>query len=109
MINLINKETIRGDDGLNGDSRAAWTVRLWLFIGLALMAGGLAGSVVRHLSSVINRKIFLIFFFFTIDGTDSEIYLTPFPPSIHVLWICQRFAERRAYAFSGRTLDSPEY
>ncbi|KAG1823766.1 uncharacterized protein BJ212DRAFT_702138 [Suillus subaureus] len=43
IINLIDKGRIRGDD--HGDSSAAWRVRLFLFIGFAFMAGGLAGSV----------------------------------------------------------------
>jgi hypothetical protein len=46
VINMIDKDRIRGDEGL-GDSRAVWRARLFLFIGFALMAGGLAGSVVR--------------------------------------------------------------
>lgn len=45
VINLIDKDRIRGDEGF-GDSRAVWRARLFLFIGFALMAGGLAGSVV---------------------------------------------------------------
>ena len=48
VINMIDKDRIRGDDGF-GDSRAVWRARLFLFIGFALMAGGLAGSVVRGL------------------------------------------------------------
>jgi len=37
VINLIDKNRIRGDEGL-GDLRAVWRA---LFIGFALMAGGL--------------------------------------------------------------------
>jgi len=44
IINLIAKDRIRGDD--YGDSTAVWMTRLFLFIGFAFMAGGLAGSVV---------------------------------------------------------------
>lgn len=58
VINLIDKDRIRGDEGF-GDSRAVWRARLFLFIGFALMAGGLAGSVVRMLflyNSVCNLK-----------------------------------------------------
>jgi len=44
IINLIDKDRIRGDD--YGDSTAVWRARLFLFIGFAFMAGGLAGSVV---------------------------------------------------------------
>ena len=52
VVNLIDKDRIRGEEGF-GDSRAVWRARLFLFIGFALMAGGLAGSVVS------NRKPFL--------------------------------------------------
>ena len=48
VVNLIDKDRIRGDEGF-GDSRAVWRARLFLFIGFALMAGGLAGSVVGRL------------------------------------------------------------
>ncbi|TFY69792.1 hypothetical protein EVG20_g3000 [Dentipellis fragilis] len=44
VINLIDKDRVRGDEGF-GDSRAVWRARLFLFVGFALMAGGLAGSV----------------------------------------------------------------
>ena len=50
IVNLIDKDRVRGEDGF-GDSRAVWRARLILFIGFALMAGGLAGSVVRFLRS----------------------------------------------------------
>jgi hypothetical protein len=43
IINLIDKDRIRGEDGHGA--------RLSLFIGFALMAGGLAGSAVRLLLS----------------------------------------------------------
>lgn len=49
VISWIDKDRLRGRDGFgDGDSRAVWLARLILFIGLALMAGGLAGSVVRN-------------------------------------------------------------
>ncbi|KAF8630979.1 hypothetical protein AX15_002702 [Amanita polypyramis BW_CC] len=44
VINLIDKDRVKGEDGF-GDARAVWRARLFLFIGFALMAGGLAGSV----------------------------------------------------------------
>lgn len=48
IVNLIDKDRVRGEDGF-GDSRAVWRARFILFIGFALMAGGLAGSIVRPL------------------------------------------------------------
>jgi hypothetical protein len=44
-VNLIDKDRVRGEESY-GDPRAVWRARLFLFIGFALMAGGLAGSVV---------------------------------------------------------------
>ena len=48
IINLIDKDRVRGDEGF-GDSRAVWRARVVLFVGFAFMAGGLAGSVVCSL------------------------------------------------------------
>jgi hypothetical protein len=47
VINLIDKDRVRGDADTFGDARAVWRARLFLFIGFALMAGGMAGSAVR--------------------------------------------------------------
>jgi len=55
VINMIDKDRVRGEEGF-GDSRAVWRARLFLFIGFALMAGGLAGSVtVLILKYVLNN------------------------------------------------------
>ena len=48
-MNLIDKDRVRGDEAY-GDPRAVWRARLILFIGFALMAGGLSGSVLRRIS-----------------------------------------------------------
>lgn len=46
-INLLDKQRLRDDDtyGSYGNS-LAWKARLFLFLGFALIAGGLAGSFV---------------------------------------------------------------
>ena len=44
VVNLIDKGTLAGD---GADARDVWRARLVLFVGFALMAGGVAGSVVR--------------------------------------------------------------
>jgi len=55
IVNLIDKDRVRGEDGF-GDSTAVWRARLILFIGFALMAGGLAGSVaLLVLKYVVNE------------------------------------------------------
>ena len=62
IINLIDKDRVRGDEGF-GDSAAVWRARLFLFIGFAFMAGGLAGSVVRFFVAIFLKSGF--FFFLT--------------------------------------------
>lgn len=51
VVNSINKEQLRDDGSSFGGSLSstAWRARLILFLGFALMAGGLAGSAVRRL------------------------------------------------------------
>jgi hypothetical protein len=71
VINIIDKDRVRGEEGF-GDSRAVWSARLILFIGFALMAGGLAGSVVRErLFSLLVAQFDDMF----PDGVDLEIRL----------------------------------
>ncbi|RUS28166.1 hypothetical protein BC938DRAFT_482221 [Jimgerdemannia flammicorona] len=46
VINLIDKSRLQGGDSFYAGDGVAWKARLYLFVGFALMAGGLAGSVV---------------------------------------------------------------
>jgi hypothetical protein len=52
IVNLIDKQRLMGDDDAGGGwdgswgGGVAWRARLFLFVGFALMAGGLAGSIV---------------------------------------------------------------
>lgn len=49
IVNLIDKQRLMSDDwdGSWSSGGVAWRARLFLFVGFALMAGGLAGSIVR--------------------------------------------------------------
>jgi len=67
VINVIDKDRVRGDEGF-GDERAVWRARLVLFIGFALMAGGLAGSVVCRCLLWVHILII------SPDGVDLEIH-----------------------------------
>ncbi|BFZ62345.1 Vacuolar protein sorting-associated protein 68 [Saitoella coloradoensis] len=45
VINSIDKARLNGDSFSYSGSGVAWKARLFLFVGFALMAGGLAGSI----------------------------------------------------------------
>ena len=56
VVNLIDKGTLAGDGG--ADSRDVWRARLVLFLGFALMAGGLAGNRIleRKAAAMVRRE-----------------------------------------------------
>ncbi|KAF8638690.1 hypothetical protein AX17_002012 [Amanita inopinata Kibby_2008] len=85
VINLIDKDRVRGEDGF-GDSRAIWRARLFLFIGFALMAGGLAGSVtVLILKYVLNDYPEQFKYYGYANVSQSVVMML----SAVVLWIAQ--------------------
>ena len=53
VINSIEKTRLSADSYSYSGTGVAWKARLVLFLGFALMAGGLAGSVVRYSNSPI--------------------------------------------------------
>ena len=62
VINVIDKDRVRGEDVGYGDAGAVWRARAVLFVGFALMAGGLAGSVVRCCFFLIHSPIHFHFY-----------------------------------------------
>jgi len=52
VINSIEKTRLSADSYSYSGTGVAWKARLVLFLGFALMAGGLAGSVVSRISLV---------------------------------------------------------
>ncbi|RXW18556.1 hypothetical protein EST38_g7299 [Candolleomyces aberdarensis] len=93
VINMIDKDRIRGDEGF-GDSRAVWRARLFLFIGFALMAGGLAGSV-----TVLVLKYILGSYpeQFTYYGYANVSQSVAMMLSAVVLWIAQNTSSEYEY------------
>ena len=109
VVNLIDKDRVRGEEGFS-ESGAVWRARLFLFVGFALMAGGLAGSVVCSLQFFTSP-----FFFHTKTCIPSPIGLAGpqiCPPgisgSVPVLRLRQRRAERIPNALRSRALDRPK-
>ncbi|KAG6899916.1 hypothetical protein C0995_004656 [Termitomyces sp. Mi166 len=85
VINLIDKDRVRGDEGF-GDSRAVWRARLVLFIGFALMAGGLAGSVTVLVLKYILNGYTEQFTYYGYANVSQSVALML---SAIVLWIAQ--------------------
>ena len=57
IVNLIDKERLLAEGAYGGEPSIVWRARLFLFIGFALMAGGLAGSIVRPVSADLQRML----------------------------------------------------
>ncbi|KAJ3919762.1 hypothetical protein F5877DRAFT_39529 [Lentinula edodes] len=85
VVNLIDKDRIKGDEGF-GDSRAVWRARLFLFIGFALMAGGLAGSVtILVLKYALNDYAEMFKYYGYANVTQNILLML----SAIVLWMAQ--------------------
>lgn len=60
VINSIEKSRLSADSFSYSGSGVAWKARFVLFLGFALLAGGLAGSVVCFRSS-LEELLYLLF------------------------------------------------
>ncbi|CAK5274818.1 unnamed protein product [Mycena citricolor] len=85
IINLIDKDRVKGDDGF-GDPRAVWRARLFLFLGFALMAGGLAGSVTVLVLKYIMPEHTPQFQYYGYANVSQNVALML---SVAVLWMAQ--------------------
>jgi hypothetical protein len=93
VVNLIDKDRIRGEDGF-GDSRAVWRARLLLFIGFALMAGGLAGSVTVLVLKYVLKEYEQQYTYYGIANVSQNVALML---SAIVLWIAQNTSGEYEY------------
>ncbi|GJE85377.1 UPF0220 family protein [Phanerochaete sordida] len=96
VINLIDKDRVRGEDGF-GDSRAVWRARLFLFIGFALMAGGLAGSVVVLVLRYVLPEVPEEYQYYGYANVSQNIALML---SSVVLWMSQSVSSEYEYNLS---------
>ncbi|ORZ20631.1 hypothetical protein BCR42DRAFT_409173 [Absidia repens] len=89
VISLIDKEALRGTDY---DDHIPWRARLFLFLGFAMMAGGLAGSVavlvVKYTSHMVEPPIPYL-------GVTDVIQTCLLMASAAILWVSQQ--ERDSY------------
>ncbi|ESK94349.1 hypothetical protein Moror_8214 [Moniliophthora roreri MCA 2997] len=93
VVNLIDKDRVRGDEGF-GDPRSVWRARLFLFIGFALMAGGLAGSVTILVLKYVLGDYAEIFKYYGYANVSQNILLML---SAIVLWMAQSTSSEYEY------------
>ena len=76
VINSIDKARLSADSFSYSGNGVAWKARLVLFLGFALMAGGLAGSVVWKASSFYTEGVLWVLmpFFFYVGRSSTQVY-----------------------------------
>jgi len=96
VINLIDKSRLQGDSISFSGSAVAWKARLFLFLGFALMAGGLAGSISVLVLKYLVPRIDMpeLYYGLAVVGQASLIML-----STVVLWIAQNTEQEYQYNF----------
>ena len=106
VTSLLDKSHLHSafsGDSWGSDGPAAWRARVVMFIGVALMAGGLAGSLVSsHIPLAYPIAVRNLTFILAVDGVDLEI-LYPGLPRIPLLWRCQRGHECRDHDLVSRS------
>ncbi|PIL30113.1 hypothetical protein GSI_07746 [Ganoderma sinense ZZ0214-1] len=96
VINLIDKDRVQGHEDF-GDARAVWRARLFLFIGFALMAGGLAGSVTVLVLKYILHHYTEQYTYYGYANVSQNVALML---SAIVLWISQSVSTEYEYTLS---------
>ncbi|KAG9303198.1 hypothetical protein G9A89_000733 [Geosiphon pyriformis] len=95
IVNSIDKSRLTADDFTHSGSGVAWKARLFLFIGFAMMAGGLAGSVTVLILKYIIPDIEMPCLYF---GIAEVIQNSTIMLSSVVLWIAENTENNEYYA-----------
>ena len=98
VINSIEKTRLSADSYSYSGTGVAWKARLVLFLGFALMAGGLAGSVVSNMQRLgkVKARRSLTTAFTGCPGTQIPGPGIPF--SNIVFWCCKCYRKWVDYA-----------
>ncbi|KAF8518255.1 hypothetical protein BU17DRAFT_76174 [Hysterangium stoloniferum] len=94
VVNLINKEQLMAQGGFSHDDPTVWRARLFLFLGFALMAGGLAGSVVILVLKYILQNYEDRFLYYGYANVAQNVALML---SAIVLWLAQHAPNEYEY------------
>ncbi|GJJ78125.1 hypothetical protein EMPS_10484 [Entomortierella parvispora] len=100
VINCIDKAALRGDSfsfSSGGGTSVAWKARVFLFVGFAFMAGGLAGSVsilcIKYLISGYGEP-------FVSWGIYNVVQNAAIMTSAAILWVAQNTESEYQYNFA---------
>jgi hypothetical protein len=97
VINSIEKSRLSADSFSYSGSGVAWKARFVLFLGFALLAGGLAGSVVCSRLSFLGSRDWLggklLMSFVWTDGDGAQVSHQGLSAEAAVLWHCERHCE----------------
>ena len=97
VINSIEKTRLSADSFSYSGNGVAWKARVVLFLGFALMAGGLAGSVVV----MVLKYLFMDYSLQTIYmGIANVVANGLIMLSSVVLWVSQNLEEDYTYSLS---------
>ncbi|KAI0754024.1 hypothetical protein C8Q80DRAFT_1095032 [Daedaleopsis nitida] len=105
VINLIDKDRVQGNEDF-GDSRAVWRARLFLSIGFALMAGGLAGSATVLVFKYILHHYSEQYTYYGYANVSQNAVLML---SVIVLWISQNVSTEYEDTWSISSVSNHTY
>jgi len=94
VVNLIDKERLVGEGAFGQDPSVVWRARLFLFVGFALMAGGLAGSVSILVLKYIVQHYEERFVYYGYSNVAQNVALML---SAIVLWLAQHTSAEYEY------------
>jgi hypothetical protein len=112
VINSIDKTRLGADSFSYSGNGVAWKARLVLFLGFALLAGGLAGSVtVLVLKYLVNNVVFPTLWFgvanvvanalimtrYELDLQNGRVEIVLTKSSSAVLWVAQNMEDEYTY------------
>lgn len=106
VINSIEKSRLQADSFSYSGSGVAWKARFVLFLGFALLAGGLAGSVVCAYPNFLDILLLLLYVKgtralltrFSVDGYGSQVPHQGLPSPDALLWNCKYCGQWSCYA-----------
>ncbi|KAI9741908.1 MAG: hypothetical protein M1834_000297 [Cirrosporium novae-zelandiae] len=94
VVNSIEKNKLSADSFSYSGNSVAWKARLVLFLGFALMAGGLAGSMaVMTMKYIVPQYPFPTLYFGVANVIANGLIML----SSIVLWICQNMEDDYTY------------